>query len=66
MIIKKKDLDKIFYVAKENNLKILTTEKDYLRLNSLDSKKIYCIKSKLIITDQQKINNILEINNENN
>jgi len=63
---KKKDLDKIFYVAKENNLKILTTEKDYLRLNSLDSKKIYCIKSKLIITDQQKINNILEINNEKN
>ena len=60
----KKNLKKIFSISLENNLKILTTEKDYLRLNLINTEKIKYIKSKLIITDEKKIINLLKLNNE--
>ncbi len=54
----KEDLDKIIEKAKKYNAKIITTEKDYLRLDMFDKSKISFIKSSLQILDE---NNLLEL-----
>ncbi len=63
---KKKDLKKILSIAAEKKLKILTTEKDYLRLILSDTSKINYIKSKLDIDNEKKINDILKLNDKKN
>ena len=42
-----------------SNCTILTTEKDYIRLESLISNKIKFIKSDLQIVDEDKFNNLI-------
>ena len=57
---KKSDVDNILNVAKKNSLKIITTEKDYIRLADFNIKQIQFIKTELQIIDEQKfINSIL-------
>ena len=53
------DLIKILNYAKQNNAKIITTEKDYLRLNPKFSKDIKCLKLDLVILEEKKLINIL-------
>ena len=52
---KKSDVDKILHIAEKLNCKIITTEKDYLRLNRPDLNKIKFIKSELKILDEEKL-----------
>ena len=54
-----KDFDEIANKAKKNNAKILTTEKDYLRLNSLNKTEVLFIKSTLEIEDEKKLTKTL-------
>ena len=55
------DINKILKLANNNNCKVITTEKDYLRLNKIQKNQIQFIKSELKIIDEQKlINTILE------
>ena len=60
-----KDIEKIKNIAKKNNSKILTTEKDFLRLNIKDQEEIKFIKTFLKIKDIKKINQKLSTINEN-
>ena len=53
------DLIKILNYAKKNNAKIITTEKDYLRLSPKFSKDIKCLKLDLVILEEKKLINIL-------
>ena len=55
----KKDLHKIFDIAEKYDAKIITTEKDYLRLNSFDKKKIFFIESSLEILDEKNLTEIM-------
>ncbi len=50
-----KDLNKIFSEAEFLNCKIITTEKDFLRLNGNSDTKIKFIKSELNIIDEEKL-----------
>ena len=50
-----KDLNKIISEADLLNCKIITTEKDFLRLNGNNDKKIKFIKSELNIIDEEKL-----------
>ena len=50
-----KDLNKIISEAELLNCKIITTEKDFLRINKNDDKKIKFIKSELNIIDEEKL-----------
>ena len=50
----KKDMDQILSLATNLNCKIITTEKDYLRLNDDKLKNIKFIKSELQIIDEEK------------
>ena len=50
-----KDLNKIFSEAEFLNCKIITTEKDFLRLNGNSDRKIKFIKSELNIVDEEKL-----------
>ncbi len=50
-----KDLNKIISEAELLNCKIITTEKDFLRLNENNSGKIKFIKSELNIIDEEKL-----------
>ena len=50
----KKDMDQIFSLATNLNCKIITTEKDYLRLNDGNLKNIKFTKSELQIIDEEK------------
>ena len=50
-----KDLNKIISEAELLNCKIITTEKDFLRLNENNDKKIKFIKSELNIIDEEKL-----------
>ena len=60
---KNKDLEKIISKSKELNCKIVTTEKDFLRINNISFKDIKFIKSELFIQDEEKfINDILKLN----
>ena len=51
----KKDFDEIVNKAKKYNAKILTTEKDYLRLDSFDKSEVLFIKSTLEIIDEKNL-----------
>lgn len=53
-----KDLKNILKISKDNNLKILTTEKDFFRLN-IKLNEIKFIKSKLEISNEKDLINIL-------
>jgi tetraacyldisaccharide 4'-kinase len=62
----KKKINEIINKAKKYNAKIITTEKDYLRLDSFDREKILYIKSTLEILDEKKFTKILIDLNEKN
>ena len=62
----KKDFYEIVMKAKKYGAKIITTEKDYLRLNSLDKTKVLFIKSTLKILDEKKLTKTLIDLNETN
>ena len=49
-----KDLDKIITCSKKLNCKIITTEKDYLRIENQIKEEIQFVKSELIIIDEEK------------
>ena len=51
----KKDIDNILNTAEKSNCKIITTEKDFLRINNVNHKEIKCLKSELKIHDEEKI-----------
>ena len=50
----KNDIDKIISISKNYNCKILTTEKDYIRLKNYMTNKIEFISSKLEILNEEK------------
>ena len=52
--------------AKKYDAKIITTEKDYLRLDTLDKTKVLFIKSTLKILDEKKLTKTLIDLNETN
>ena len=52
---KKKDIDQILNYATDQNCKIITTEKDYVRLGKFKTDQIKFIKSELKIIDEQKL-----------
>ena len=59
----KNDLDNIILKSKELNCNIVTTEKDFLRINNHNLKEIKFIKSELYIQDEEKlINAIFKLN----
>ena len=62
----KKDFNEIMTCAKKYNANIITTEKDYLRLDSFNTDKILYIKSSLKISDEinliNKLNKLYEKN----
>ena len=62
----KKDFDKITINAKKYNAHIITTEKDYLRLENFNRNEILYIKSSLIISDEKSLTNTLNKLNEKN
>ena len=51
---KNNDIEKIIYKSKKLNAKILTTEKDYLRLKKKYSEEIAFIEVQLKIIDEDK------------
>ena len=61
---KTNDIDKILKKANDLNCKIITTEKDYLRLENNKKHEIKYIKSKLEIIDEEKLINIITQNHE--
>jgi tetraacyldisaccharide 4'-kinase len=65
-IYKKKDIKKILKISDEMNCKIITTEKDYLRLNLDNINKIKFIKSNLKIVDEEKLISVIMKKNETN
>ena len=62
----KKDLDEIIINAKKFNAHIITTEKDYLRLENLNRKEIFYVKSSLDVSDEKNLTNKLIKLNEKN
>jgi len=62
----KKDFDEIIINAKKYNAHIITTEKDYLRLENFNKNKILYIKSSLNISDEKGLTNTLNKLNEKN
>ena len=61
-----KDFDEIMISAKKNNANIITTEKDYLRLNNFNRDKILYIKSSLKISNEINLINKLNKLDEKN
>ena len=62
----KKDFDEIINKAKKYNAKIITTEKDYLRLDSFDKTEVLFIKSTLEILDEKNlIQTLIDLNEKN-
>jgi tetraacyldisaccharide 4'-kinase len=53
------DLKKLKHMAKKENLTLITTEKDFFRLNKIQRKNIKFLKIKLEIKDKKKLKNIL-------
>jgi len=51
----KKDIDQILNYARNQNCKIITTEKDYVRLGTFKTDQIKFIKSELKIIDEEKL-----------
>ncbi|AAZ20972.1 tetraacyldisaccharide 4'-kinase [Candidatus Pelagibacter communis] len=62
----KKDFDEIIINAKKFNAHIITTEKDYLRLENLNKNEIFYVKSSLDISDEKNLTNKLIKLNEKN
>ena len=62
----KKDFDEIIINAKKYNAHIITTEKDYLRLENFNRNEILYIKSSLNISDEKNLTNTLGKLNEKN
>ena len=62
----KKDFYEILNKAKKYDAKIITTEKDYLRLDSFNKSKVLFIKSTLEILNEKKLIQTLTDLNENN
>ena len=62
----KKIIDEIIINAKKYNAHIITTEKDYLRLEGYNRNEIFYIKSSLIISDEKSLTNKLIKLNEKN
>jgi tetraacyldisaccharide 4'-kinase len=59
----KKDFDEIINKAKKYGAKVLTTEKDYLRLDKFDKTKVLFIKSTLEIIDEKNfIQTVINLN----
>ena len=62
----KKDLDEIIINAKKFNAHIITTEKDYLRLENFNRNEILYVKSSLEISDEKSLTNkLLKLNEKN-
>ena len=62
----KKDLDEIVYKAKKYDAKILTTEKDYLRLDSFNKTSVLFVRSSLqILNEKNLIQTLIDINEKN-
>jgi len=55
-----KDIDQIKYQAKKLNLKILTTEKDYIKIKSIDNNDIRYLKVELDIKNEDGLINYLK------
>lgn len=51
---------KILKISKINNAKILTTEKDYIKISNLYKNKIFCIKIDLKIENQEKLKKLIK------
>ena len=62
----KKDLNKIIIDAKKYNANIITTEKDYLRLENVNRNEIFYIQSTLNISDENNLTKKLSKINEKN
>ena len=62
----KRDFDEIVEKAKKQQAKIITTEKDYLRLGSFDKTEILFIKSSLkILNEKNFIKTLIDLNENN-
>ena len=62
----KKDFYEIISKAKKHNAKIITTEKDYLRLDSFDKTEVSFIKSNLEILDEKNLlQTLIDLNEKN-
>ncbi|MDC0009639.1 tetraacyldisaccharide 4'-kinase [Candidatus Pelagibacter sp.] len=62
----KRDFDEIIINAKKYNAHIITTEKDYLRLENFNRNEILYIKSSLNISDEKSlINKLVKLNEKN-
>ena len=62
----KKDFDEIINNAKKYNAHIITTEKDYLRLENFNRNEILYVKSSLDISDEKSLTNkLLKLNEKN-
>jgi tetraacyldisaccharide 4'-kinase len=62
----KKDFDEIIINAKKFNAHIITTEKDYLRLENFNRNEIFYVKSSLDISDEKSLTNkLLKLNEKN-
>ncbi|MDA7456606.1 tetraacyldisaccharide 4'-kinase [Candidatus Pelagibacter ubique] len=62
----KKDFDEIIINAKKFNAHIITTEKDYLRLENFNRNEIFYVKSSLDILDEKNLTNkLLKLNEKN-
>ena len=62
----KRDFDEIIINAKKFNAHIITTEKDYLRLENLNRNEILYVKSSLDVSDEKNLTNKLIRLNEKN
>ena len=62
----KRDFDEIIINAKKHNAHIITTEKDYLRLENFNKNEILYIKSSLNIADEKSLTEKLHNLNEKN
>ena len=62
----KRDFDEIIINAKKFNAHIITTEKDYLRLENFNRNEILYVKSSLVISDEKSLTNkLLKLNEKN-
>ena len=62
----KRDFDEIIINAKKFNAHIITTEKDYLRLENFNRNEILYVKSNLDISDEKSLTNkLLKLNEKN-
>ena len=58
------DIDKLISIAKNLNCNLITTEKDFLRLNNENKNKVKFIKTKLQIKEKEKLLSIILSTNE--